>query len=202
MRSSADKSSLPLHDIKRQKGEDVIDAQKEAYMDMSRTAQKEKTEDVTFAESTDIDQDGYLLSRAAGDCSGSRNILSPIYDDIPTTSDQTFTFLEPHYVNEVLNVGKTDTHKPLALSANDPLYSVSIYSSKPNEKPEVDEDGYLVLEANAGEIIDDQFATTDCLPASQIPLYENEISPGADIHKVNVHANPPMYESISSNPEL
>ncbi|XP_072181491.1 uncharacterized protein [Diadema setosum] len=201
MRSSADKSSLPLHDIERQNGEDVIDAQKEQYIDMSRTAKKEKRKDVTFAESTDIeedekdiDEDGYLLSRAAGDCSGSRNIQSPIYEDIPTTSDQSSTFLEPHYVNEVLNVGKTEAHKSLGLSAHDPLYSVSIYSSKPNEKPEVDKDGYLVLESNTGEIIDDQFAVKDDnLPATQIPLYENETSRGAVIHKAHVHAKPPMY---------
>ncbi|XP_072164249.1 uncharacterized protein [Diadema setosum] len=34
----------------------------------------------------------------------------------------------------------------------DPLYSTAIYSAKSREKPELDEDGYLVLEANTGEI--------------------------------------------------
>ncbi|XP_072180683.1 uncharacterized protein [Diadema setosum] len=202
MRNSADKSSLPLHDIKSQQGEGVVDVKKEVYMNMSRTVKKEKGEDVIYAESTDIegeerdiDGDSYLLSGAAGDCAGYRNIRSPIYEDIPTTSDQTATFQNPHYVNELMNVGKTATHKHLALGAHDPLYSVSIYSSKPNEKPEVDGNGYLVL--------DDQFAIEDDnLPPTQIPLYENEISPEVQIHKAHVHANPSMYESISSNPEL
>ncbi|XP_072164250.1 uncharacterized protein [Diadema setosum] len=34
----------------------------------------------------------------------------------------------------------------------DTLYSTAIYLAKSREKPEVDEDGYLVLEANTGEI--------------------------------------------------
>ncbi|XP_072180934.1 uncharacterized protein [Diadema setosum] len=203
MRNSADKSSLPLHDIKSQQGEVVVDVKKEVYMNMSSTVKKEKGEDVIYAESTDIEGeerdiagDSHLLSGASDDCAGYLNIQAPIYEDIPTTSDQSSTFREPHYVNEVLNVGKTEARKPPALS---PLYSVSIYSSKPDEKPEVDKGGYLVLEANAGETIDDQLEINDYnLPAIQIPLYEHETSGGGDIHEVQVHPNLPTYESISS----
>ncbi|XP_072180922.1 uncharacterized protein [Diadema setosum] len=206
-RNSADKSSLTLHDIKSQQGEGVVDVKKEVYMNMSSTVKKEKGEDVMYAESTDIegeekdiDGDSFLLSGASDHCAGYRSIQAPIYEDIPTTSNQSSTFLEPHYVNEVLNIDRTEAHKPPALS---PLYSVSIYSSKPNEKPEVDKGGYLVLEANAGEIIDDQLEINDYnLPAIKIPLYENETSGRGNIHEVQVHANPPTYESILSNPEL
>ncbi|XP_072164233.1 uncharacterized protein [Diadema setosum] len=46
----------------------------------------------------------------------------------------------------------------------DPLYSTAIYSVKSREKPGVDENGYLVLEANTGEITPYQSKTIQTNP--------------------------------------
>ncbi|XP_072180909.1 P-selectin-like [Diadema setosum] len=109
MRSSTDTSSLPLRDIDRQRCEDVINARKAVTMDISGTVKKKNGEHVTSAQSTNIDrdgksttdEDGHLIPVPADDTTGSRNVLSRIYEEIPVSSDQFSQ--EPHYVNELAN---------------------------------------------------------------------------------------------------
>ena len=83
------------------------------------------------------------------------------------------------------------------MTRNDPLYAVSIYPSTSRVEHEVDEHGYLVLEADPGESVNDGYESHNSLSSTKIDLYENEIS-----HQTEDHFNSKVYESIPREPEL
>ncbi|XP_071489338.1 uncharacterized protein [Diadema antillarum] len=94
----------------------------------------------------DIDEHGYL-------------VLEEIVSK--TTPDQSETIQEPpESLPEYMYI-EINEHVPLATSLTDPSYSTSIYTVKSSEKPEVDENGYLVLEENAGKITPNQYETIE-----------------------------------------
>ncbi|XP_071476473.1 uncharacterized protein [Diadema antillarum] len=142
--------------------------------------------------------------RALDGCARPGNIQSPMYEEIPSHSDQSTPSQEPRYCPKNSIVNGNEAYLPFSMGLNDPLYSVSIYSSKQNVEPsaDVDENGYLVLEtADTGEIVGDQSCVSkDTAPTSGTSLYENEVFLETDHHRSFYNpkdrCNSTVYESI------
>ncbi|XP_072164264.1 uncharacterized protein [Diadema setosum] len=191
------------------------------YMDMSGSEKKGKKK-VVFLQSRhfnkeeeDVDEDGYLLSNVslhrvtrfqpeasrdaieASDIASSSCLQFPIYHEIPSASSQTVPTLEPENCPTYWNVERNDELGPYAMTQNDPLYAASIYPSTPRVEHEVDEHGYLVLEAHTDENINGRCESQNNFPSSKIDLYESDISPRREDD-----FNSTVYESIPREPEL
>ncbi|XP_072176020.1 uncharacterized protein [Diadema setosum] len=67
------------------------------------------------------------------------------YEEIPSTSDQSEPIREPPRDREYSTIERNNDS--LATGLNNALYSVSIYSRKEREEHDLDENGYLLLEA-------------------------------------------------------
>ncbi|XP_072163654.1 uncharacterized protein [Diadema setosum] len=114
-------------------------------------------------------------STAADNAVRCGNFHGSVYEDILSTSDQSAPIREPSRKHEYSTIERNNTRDPLAIGLKDPLYSVSIYSSKQRQEPEVDESGYLVIEAYDGEIVEDRYVNMDKVQPTTTYLYENEI---------------------------
>ncbi|XP_072164263.1 uncharacterized protein [Diadema setosum] len=136
-------------------------------------------------------------TRAAGDTSQSGNVQSSIYHEIPSASDQSTPIPEPQYCPTYWNIEGNDEFGPYAMTQNDPLYAASIYPSTPRVEHEVDEHGYLVLEAHTDENINGRCESQNNFPSSKRDLYESDISPRREDD-----FNSTVYESIPREPEL
>ncbi|XP_072163826.1 uncharacterized protein [Diadema setosum] len=103
----------------------------------------------------------------------SKHLQSSNQQEIVSTSDQFMPVpSEPQRLSKCKNISNVQKRVPLPKSPNDPSYSSSIYSSKPRESPEVNEQGYLVLATNAGEITPNQSATIqEAQPSPEYTLF-------------------------------
>ncbi|XP_072164265.1 uncharacterized protein [Diadema setosum] len=145
----------------------------------------------------DINIASSTTSKAVGDTGQSRNFQFPIYHDIPSVSDQAAPTLETENCPTYFNVEGNDEFAPYAMTQNDPLYAASIYPSTPRVEHEVDEHGYLVLEAHTDENINDRCESQNNFPSTKIDLYESDISPRREDDFDST-----VYESIPREPEL
>ncbi|XP_072164454.1 uncharacterized protein [Diadema setosum] len=137
-------------------------------------------------------------SRSVDDNSQSRNCQSSIYHEILTAYDQTAPIPEPQYCPTYWNIEGNDKFGSYAMTQNDPYYAASIYPSTPRVEHEVDEHGYLVLEAHTDENVTDRCESHNSLSSTKTDLYESEISPSTEDH-----FNSTVYESIPARePEL
>ncbi|XP_072175359.1 uncharacterized protein [Diadema setosum] len=100
-----------------------------------------------------------------------------VYEDILSTSNQSAPIREPQYGHEYATIERNEKRDPLAIGLNNSLYSVTIYSSKQKEERELDENGYLVLEACSGEIAGDQYVEMDKEVLTKASLYEDMLFP-------------------------
>ncbi|XP_072175608.1 uncharacterized protein [Diadema setosum] len=100
-----------------------------------------------------------------------------VYEDILSTSDQSEPIRELLHGHEYASVERNDKRNPLSIGLNNSLYSVTVYSRKPREERELDENGYLVLEACANEIIENQYANMDKEEPTTASLYEDMVFP-------------------------
>ncbi|XP_071504801.1 uncharacterized protein [Diadema antillarum] len=116
-----------------------------------------------------------IPSTAAGNSVRCGDFQGSVYEDILSTSDQSAPIRESPREHEYSTIERNNTRDPLAIGLKNPLNSVSIYSSKQRQEPEVDENGYLVLEAYDGEIVEDRYVNMDKVQPSTTYLYENEI---------------------------
>ncbi|XP_071481748.1 uncharacterized protein [Diadema antillarum] len=135
-------------------------------------------------------------TRAAGDTSQSGNVESSIYHEIPSASDQSANIPELQYCPTYWNIEGNDEFCPYGTTQNDPLYAGSIYPSTPRVEHELDEHGYLVLEAHTDENISGRCESQNNFPSSKIDLYEGDISPRREDD-----FNSTVYESIPREPE-
>ncbi|XP_071485524.1 uncharacterized protein [Diadema antillarum] len=136
-------------------------------------------------------------TRAPGDTSQSENVQSSIYHEIPSASDQSAAISEPQYSPTYLNIEGNYKLVPYAMTLNDPLYSISIYPSTSREEHEVDEHGYLVLEADTDGNISDCLESQNSLLPTKMVLYKSKISP-----RTEDHFNSTVYESIPDEQKL
>ncbi|XP_071485489.1 uncharacterized protein [Diadema antillarum] len=124
------------------------------------------------------------------------DIQLPDYQEIDFNFHRSVRNPECQYQPEYWNLDRNEKCSPVALDLNDPSYSASIYSNEQSEKHEVDEHGYLVLEASTGDITHDQFVDRSKMPPKKASLYESEIVPGAYVQNRNSLVNSTLYESI------
>ncbi|XP_071508457.1 uncharacterized protein [Diadema antillarum] len=177
-------------------------------------------------EEEDVDEDGYLLSdvslhkatryqpkasvspcgkeiskasstqsRGEDDTRQSGKCQSSIYHEIPSASEQSAPIPEQQYCPTYWNIEGNAEFGPYAMTRNDPL--LSIYPSTSRVEHEVDEHGYLVLETDPDENVNDCCESHNSLSSTKIDLYENEISP-----QTEYHFNSTVYENIPREPEL
>ncbi|XP_072163574.1 uncharacterized protein [Diadema setosum] len=139
----------------------------------------------------------YQPTRAAGDTSQSENVQSSIYHEISSASDQSAAIPEPQHSPTYLNIEGNYELGPYAMTLNDPSYSVSIYPSTSREEHEVDEHGYLVLEADTDGNTNDCFENQNNLLPTKIVLYKSTISA-----RTEDHFNSTVYDSIPDEPKL
>ncbi|XP_071497082.1 uncharacterized protein [Diadema antillarum] len=131
------------------------------------------------------------------DCARSGNLQSLMYEEIPSHSEQSARSQEQRYCRKNSIVAENEACLPFAMGLNDPLYSVSIYSSKQTVEPsvEVDENAFLVLETtDTGEIVGDQ------LCVSKDTSTFSPFSPETDRHRAynpKDRCNSRVYESIT-----
>ncbi|XP_071508443.1 uncharacterized protein [Diadema antillarum] len=223
-RGSAYTRSCP-HDVIHQGGKhecnnEAADNTKALYMDMSGSEKKGKKK-VIFLQSRhfnkeeeDIDEDGYLLSnvslhraarfqpepsvspcgkeismassiQARGVDDKCGKCQSSIYHEIPSASEQSAPIPEPQYCPTYWNIEGNVEFGPYAMTRGSRV------------EHEMDEHGYLVLEADPGESVNDGCESHNSLSSTKIDLYENEISP-----QTEDHFNSTVYESIPREPEL
>ncbi|XP_071488105.1 uncharacterized protein [Diadema antillarum] len=100
-----------------------------------------------------------------------------VYEDILSTSNQSASIREPQHGHEYATIERNEKRDPLAIGLNNSLYSVTIYSSKQREERELDENGYLVLEACSGKIAEDQYVEMDKEVLTTASLYEDMLFP-------------------------
>ncbi|XP_072164456.1 uncharacterized protein [Diadema setosum] len=124
------------------------------------------------------------------------DIQLPDYQEIDYNFHRSVRNPECQYQPEYWNLDRNKKCSPVALDLSDPSYSASIYSNEQSEKHEVDEHGYLVLDASTGDIIHDQFVDRSKMPQKKASLYESEIVPGAYAQNRNSRVNSTLYESI------
>ncbi|XP_072163299.1 uncharacterized protein [Diadema setosum] len=109
-----------------------------------------------------------------------------------TTPDQLTANQETQDHSEYANIRTNKKRNSLATPLNDPLYSASIYPDKPREVPELDEKGYLVLEANPDEITPDQSTTKQ--ETQDNPEYAN-IRRNEKFDSLATPQNDPLYST-------
>ncbi|XP_071504802.1 uncharacterized protein [Diadema antillarum] len=121
-----------------------------------------------------------IHTTAAGNAVRCGNIQGSIYDDILSTPDHSAPIREPEHGHrdKYCTIGRNDKYNDhhLATGLKDSQYSVSIYSSKRRQDPDVDENGYLVLEAYDGEVVkDDRYVNMDKVQptSTYLAIYEN-----------------------------
>ncbi|XP_072166932.1 uncharacterized protein [Diadema setosum] len=143
-----------------------------------------------------------LPSRPVDDSTRSGNFQSPVYEDIPSTYDQSAPIRKPPHSPKYPIIGRKNKRAPPPpMSPNDP---VSIYPNKEREEREVDENGYLILETCAGEIVDERHVGKD----KRVPtasFYKDKTSSEVDLHRTqNSHGKikSVIYESIPDNLKL
>ncbi|XP_072164260.1 uncharacterized protein [Diadema setosum] len=136
-------------------------------------------------------------TRAAGDTSQSGNVESSIYHEIPSASDQSANIPELQYCPTYWNIEGNDDFCPYVMTQNDPLYAASIYPSTPRVEHELDEHGYLVLEAHTDENINGRCESQNNFPSTETDFCESDISPRREDD-----FNSTVYESIPHEPEL
>ncbi|XP_072175613.1 uncharacterized protein [Diadema setosum] len=107
--------------------------------------EKEKTSDINSVQffGQAISRDLSTHSRPADNASK----FGVISEETPSTSDQSTPTREPPHVHEYSTIERNDKCDALPMCLNNSLYSVNIYSSKQREEQELDESGYLVLQA-------------------------------------------------------
>ncbi|XP_072176790.1 uncharacterized protein [Diadema setosum] len=112
-----------------------------------------------------------IQSRGVDDSSQCGKCQSSIYHEIPSASEQSAPIPEPQYCPTYWNIEGNAEFGPYAMTRNDPLYAVSIYPSTPRVEHEVDEHGYLVLEALTDENVNDGCESHNSLSSTKIDLY-------------------------------
>ncbi|XP_072176187.1 uncharacterized protein [Diadema setosum] len=108
-----------------------------------------------------------------------------VYKDVLSTSNQSAPIREPQHgttenhsmVPQYATIERNEKRDPLAIGLYNSLYSVTIYSTKQKEERDLDENGYLVLEACSGEIAGDQYVEMDKEVLIKASLYEDMLFP-------------------------
>ncbi|XP_072175611.1 uncharacterized protein [Diadema setosum] len=125
----------------------------------------------------EINRDISIQFRPADNAGRCEVTERPVHEDVLSTSDQSAPIRESLHGHEYASIEGNDKRNPLAIGLDNSLYSVTMFSSKPKEERELDENGYLVLEACANEIVENQCANMDKEEPTTASLYEHMLFP-------------------------